>query len=215
MATTTWLFLAVLLLTDTTVSALLPPTLSTQNWRAVPYSLPPFSLQGGSRRRAALKSAAPLPFSHQKFSSSSTALNILSWFGFSNDGDDKKRNDATSKEVKEGFENFGGVAGIFDSMENSKTSQQVGKRTSMVLQDLSNMLVEGSAADGKVKVVMNGQQRPMSVQIDNGYFQNVHSKKDGSEELGVALTQAMQEAHKKSCEKMEEKMKSFYSDVGL
>jgi DNA-binding protein YbaB len=138
--------------------------------------------------------------------------------------------------------------GIMDSMSRFKTSQRVGERTTAMLQDLSNMSVEGIAANGKVKVTFNGQQKPMAVQIDDDYLQsllaelvvedvddkNTQSSKGNSiqksnknvkgatssaaaaaKELGDVLTEAMQEAHAKSAEKMEEKLKSFYSDLGL
>ena len=100
-------------------------------------------------------------------------------------------------------------------MKSFKSSQRIGDRTSAILQDLSNILVEGSAADGKVKVTCNGQQRPLGVQIDEAYFQSLQNNKEGSEELSAALTKAMQEAHYKSTERMEEKMKSFYADLGF
>lgn len=102
-----------------------------------------------------------------------------------------------------------------DSMESLKASQRVGERTNGVLQDLSNIIVEGTAADGKVQVRFDGNGRPKGVQIDDGYFQNLKKKKDGVEELNIALTKAMNDAHSKSAEKMDERLKSFYSDLGF
>jgi DNA-binding protein YbaB len=75
--------------------------------------------------------------------------------------------------------------------------------------------VEGTSKEGKVKVTYNGQQKPMGVQIEETYFQSLKSNKDGADELSDALSQAMEEAHSKSAAKMEEKLKSLYSDLGF
>jgi DNA-binding protein YbaB len=133
----------------------------------------------------------------------------FSWFTGSNG---ENQNESSTEKASE---SLGGVAGIMDSMESFKTSQRVGERTNGVLQDLSNIQVEGTAADGKVQVRFNGNGRPMGVNIDDGYFQNLKKKKDGVEELNIAVTKAMQDAHSKSAEKMDERLKSFYSDLGF
>ena len=110
--------------------------------------------------------------------------------------------------------NLAGVSGIMDSMANFKTSQQVGDRASAILQDLTTISVEGTAADGNVKVTYNGQQKPLSVEIDDAYFQSL-SRKSGANDLSIAVTKAMQDAHEKSSSKLDEKMKTFYSDLGF
>jgi len=102
-----------------------------------------------------------------------------------------------------------------DSMASFQASQKLGDRTTSILQDLSNQLVEGSSADGKVKVSFNGQQKPVDVQIDDAYFEKISQRNGGLDELCRGLTQAMQEAQAKSAEKMEEKMKQVYEEVGL
>ena len=105
---------------------------------------------------------------------------------------------------------LGGVAGIMDSMENFKTAQQVGKMTNALVQDLQKETFEGVAVEGKVKVLFDGQQRPVGVKIDDTYLAGAEAS-----ELSSALTAAMKEAYQKSSEKMDEKMKSFYIDLGL
>jgi nucleoid-associated protein EbfC len=97
-----------------------------------------------------------------------------------------------------------------DSMENFKTAQQVGKMTNSLVYELASTTVEGSAVDGKVKVIFDGQQRPVNVQIDEAYLEQVDSS-----DLSAALTTAMKDAYRKSSERMDEKMKSFYVDLGL
>ena len=163
----------------------------------------------------------------------STQLNLLSWFSskqFPWSSDDKKNDNnddvwgaegdgtastttTTGKMTTSTSSNkagLGGVAGIMDSMENFKTAQQVGKMTNALVQELAATTVEGVAVDGKVKVVFDGQQRPLGVQIDETYLANVEAS-----DLSVALTTAMKDAYRKSAERMDEKMKSFYVDLGL
>lgn len=175
-----------------------------------------FAPSSGSIRQS-IEADASLPSSrYHSFHSSNrphseTKLyinNAFSWFTGNNG---ENQNEA----IEKASESLGGVAGIMDSMESFKTSQRVGERTNGVLQDLSNIIVEGTAADGKVQVRFDGNGRPKGVNIDDGYFQNLKKKKDGVEELNIALAKAMKDAHSKSAEKMDERLKSFYSDLGF
>lgn len=193
-----------------TLSSLVQVVVSSQyGWSAA------FAPSSGSIRHS-IKTAASLPSTRHHYVHPSnrpqhdgeTKLYIFSWFTGNNEENQKESTEKAS-------ESLGGVAGIMDSMESFKISQRVGERSSGVLQDLSNILVEGTAADGKVQVRFNGNGRPMGVHIDDGYFQSLKKKKDGVEELNIALTKAMQDAHFKSSEKMDERLKSFYSDLGF
>jgi len=104
----------------------------------------------------------------------------------------------------------GMVSGMMDSMEGFKKSQRVGKLTNALAQDLSSTSVEGSSPDGKVKVVLDCQQRPLRVDIDDNYFQMADRA-----DISNAVLQAMLSAYSKSIEKMDDKMKNFYNDLGL
>ena len=128
-------------------------------------------------------------------------LNIGGWFGR---GGDKKRS------VDNDTENLGGVASIVDSMGDLKTAQRVGQLTDSLVKDLSTTIVEGTAMDGKVKVSFDCQQKPVGVTMD----ENMLSEVDATT-LSSALTAAMQDAHSKSIERMDEKMKSLYTELGL
>jgi DNA-binding protein YbaB len=143
-----------------------------------------------------------------------TALSVFGWFQNDDDADDddEKSQDEESDGVVSA--KLSGVAGIMNSMSSFKTSKRVSDRTNAVLQDLSNTIVEGTSTDGKVKVSYNGQQQPVGVQIDEAYFQSL-GRKSGAGELSIAITEAMQEAHSKSASKIEEKVKSLYSDLGF
>eukprot|EP00957_Ditylum_brightwellii_P172211 13109623-Ditylum_brightwellii.AAC.1 len=96
------------------------------------------------------------------------------------------------------------------TMENFKKAQDIGKRTSTVLHELSSMMIEGVAADGKVRIFVDGQQRPTGADIDEKYLASVTV-----DDLNTAVTAAMQDAHIKSTEQMEEKMQALYAEVGL
>jgi DNA-binding YbaB/EbfC family protein len=128
---------------------------------------------------------------------SETSLGLF-WFG---KGDGDKQNDG---------EGLGGVAQVMESMDGFKKSQQIGKLTSNLVQDLGSTVVEGSAAEGKVRVFMDGEQRPKRVQIDEEYGEAVDV-----DDLSSALLVALQECYAKSREKQEEKMKDLYSELGL
>jgi DNA-binding protein YbaB len=142
-------------------------------------------------------------------SATTTGLSVFGWF--QNDDEEKSQDQESDGVVSA---NLSGVAEIMNSMKSFKTSKRVSDRTTAVLQDLSNTIVEGTSADGKVKVIYNGQQQPVGVQIDESYFQSL-GRKSGAGELSIAITEAMQEAHTKSASKMEEKVKSLYSDLGF
>ena len=140
--------------------------------------------------------------------SRTTALHVFGWFKGSDTKDDFDKSDEAVST------NLAGVAGIMDSMASFKVSLRVSDRTNAVLQDLANTIIEGTAADGKVKITYNGQQQPVNVLIDESYFLSL-SRKNGAAELSNALIEAMQEGHKKSASKMEDKLKALYSDLGF
>jgi DNA-binding protein YbaB len=138
-----------------------------------------------------------------------TALGInLPWFSGKNEGD--KGLDDEGAMARDGKGSLGGVAGTMDSMDSFKKAQRAGKRTSALVQELSATTVEGSSQDGKVKVIFDCQQRPIKTIIDEAFFE----ASDVSD-VSNALTAAMKDAHAKSIERMDDKMKSFYSELGM
>lgn len=137
-----------------------------------------------------------------------TALHFFNWFSSSKDGDGKDaKQDAPSVESKGAL---GGVAGIMDSMDSFKRSQRIGKITGALVQELRSTTVEGVAENGKVKVIYDCQQRPVSTYIDEAFFQAMDAS-----DVAAAITSAMKDANSKSTEKMDEKMKSFFNELGL
>jgi len=137
----------------------------------------------------------------QRNRSTSTRVNLL-WFG--NDETKAKR------EEKDKSKHSSKMGTTATTMENFKQSQELGKKTSALLQELTSTTVEGSAAKGKIKVTVDGQQRPKLVEIDDEYFGGV-----GVEDLTEALAIAMQDAHDKSTKLMQDKMNGLYAELGL
>ena len=138
-----------------------------------------------------------------------TALGItLPWFSGKNEGE--KGLDDEGAMARDGKGTLGGVAGTMDSMDSFKKAQRVGKRTSALVLELSATTVEGASPDGKVKVIFDCQQRPIKTIIDEAYFE----ASDFSD-VSNAITAAMKDAHAKSIERMDDKMKSFYSELGM
>uniref|UniRef100_A0A7S1BEQ4 Nucleoid-associated protein n=1 Tax=Corethron hystrix TaxID=216773 RepID=A0A7S1BEQ4_9STRA len=132
---------------------------------------------------------APVPFCRSATFKSSTSLNL---FGGKKDGEK------------------GGGGGMGDMMENFKKAQEIGKKTQALQAELAECSIDGTGADGKVTVTINGQQKPKSVDIDEGYLGSA-----GAEELSTELTKAFQDAHTKSMALMTEKMQALYGELGL
>lgn len=132
------------------------------------------------------------------------------WFSGRQNENDDDPNNMESLMGAASSAGMGGVASTMDSMENFKRTQRAGKMTRKLVQELASTTVEGSAADGKVKVVLDCQQRPVRVDIDQTYIDEV-----GVADLCSAITSAMSEAHAKSLRRMDEKMKNFYTELGL
>lgn len=146
-----------------------------------------------------------------RVSNTSKRFAFLPWFGDASTNKNEDENNI-EEEQSQPPANLVNVATVMEDLKNAK---KIGERTNNVLQDLSNILIEGSAAEGKVKVTYTANQKPMGVQIDPEYFQSLKGDKEGSNELSLAITQAMEEAHTKSAVKMEEKLKTLYADLGF
>ncbi len=136
-----------------------------------------------------------------------TELNL-----FWSKGDDKKKkqNDESSKSSSQNTKQTSKMGTTATTMENFKQSQELGKKTSSLIQELTSIQVEGVAAKGKIKVFVDGQQQPIGVEIDEEYF-----KEAGVEDFSEMILVAMQDAHKKSLDVMQEKMQGLYGSLGL
>jgi DNA-binding protein YbaB len=80
---------------------------------------------------------------------------------------------------------------------------------------LKSITVEGSSENGKIKIVFDGQQNPISTYIDESFFREQQRNNVDPNDLANAITAAMKDARMKSVEKMNEKMKNVYNDLGF
>ena len=96
-------------------------------------------------------------------------------------------------------------------MESFKKAQNVAKRTELMAQELRKAKIDGVSSNGQVKVYFDGQQNPLGVDIDENFLNDIGSSKA----LSDAITEAIQDAHKKSRAYMKDKMQSLYSEIGL
>ena len=62
---------------------------------------------------------------------------------------------------KKDGEGGGGLAGMKGMMDQMKQAQAIQKKTQEMQAEMTKMEIEGIAADGKVKIVLNGQQVPL------------------------------------------------------
>jgi DNA-binding protein YbaB len=160
-------------------------------------------------------------------------LHLMNWFGFgtSNEGENISKDSSVQPQdtASAAFLNLqkensrrngskgsdsggGGVVAIMDSMDQLKRSQRIGKMTAALVQELKAITVEGSSDNGKIKVILDGQQNPISTYIDENYYKD---RNVDSRELTAAFTTAMKDARIKSIEKMNEKMKNVYNELGF
>jgi DNA-binding protein YbaB len=93
----------------------------------------------------------------------------------------------------------------------TKSKSKIDRLKLSINQDLTSTTVEGTAENGKVKIIYDGRQRPVSLTIDESYFETAFLVEDVCD----AVTAAMRDAYAKSAEKMDEKMKSLYTELGL
>eukprot|EP00775_Hariotina_reticulata_P009198 gene9198-9365_t len=110
-------------------------------------------------------------------------------------------------------EGGGGIPNPFDMgklMESVKKAQQlVQLETQKVQAELDATEFDGYDEEETVKIIMNGNQVPKSVEVTQ------EAMDMGAEELSRRLTVAMQEAHGKSVAGMKEKMKDLAKSLGL
>ena len=130
-------------------------------------------------------------------------INLGGWFR-GNEGNSIEKDDALARDGKQG------VVSVIDHMESFKKSQKVGKATGALVGELMASTVEGFSADGKIKVTVDCQQKPLSVEIDEQYFDSTNVL-----DFSNAMTAAIMDAHQKSRDKIDDKMKSFFADMGI
>ncbi len=111
-------------------------------------------------------------------------------------------------EKKGGF-GLPGLGKIKELQEAFQKAQQVQQGAQQLQEELEKMDIEGSSADGSVKVVMSGNQEPRRVTIAPEALEK------GADALSELVTEAMKDAYMKSTETMRTKMEELTSGLNL
>ena len=165
------------------------------------------------------------PLSIPRVTSQTTQLFLLSWF--KNESDEKNRiEDANKYPIQDnqqqqkqqqvnqngnmnGYASSSGTVSVGKTasmMEKFKKSQEVNIRTKSLIEELSSTIITGTSANTRVKVFVDGQLRPVGLEIDETLK---------GEDLTASVLEAMQDAHDKFELNMGDKIKVLYSNLGL
>lgn len=102
-----------------------------------------------------------------------------------------------------------GLGKMKELSEAFKKAQEVQEGAKKLQEELEELEVGGSAGEGLVKVFMSGNQQPKRVEISPDLL-----KKD-AEEVNRLVTEAMQDAYKKSTTTMRERMEELTGGLNL
>lgn len=101
---------------------------------------------------------------------------------------------------------FGKMKDIMNAFQKAQEVQEGAKK---LQEELEAMSVEGTNADGSVKVILSGNQEPRSVEISDAAIAK------GSAGLSAAVTEALTDAYTKSTETMRSRMEELTSGLNL
>jgi nucleoid-associated protein EbfC len=105
---------------------------------------------------------------------------------------------------------FGLGLGKMKELANAfQQAQKVQEGAKKLQEELEQMLIEGTSADGGVKVVLSGNQEPRSVEISDAAIAK------GAAELSTAVTEALTDAYNKSTETMRSRMEELTSGLNI
>lgn len=102
-----------------------------------------------------------------------------------------------------------GLGKMKELAEAFKKAQEVQQGAKKLQEELEQMEIEGTSADGSVKVVMSGNQEPRQVTI------SPDAMAQGAEVLSELVTTAMKDAYEKSTTTMRERMEELTSGLNL
>ncbi len=102
------------------------------------------------------------------------------------------------------------MGGMGNMMNQFKQAQEIAKKTQAMQAELDKLLIDGTAADGKVVVTLTGNQKPSKVSLDDAYLAGA-----SGEQVGMDVAEAMKEAHQKSMSQQMEKMAELYQELGM
>jgi nucleoid-associated protein EbfC len=102
-----------------------------------------------------------------------------------------------------------GLGKMKELAEAFKKAQQVQEGAKKLQEELEQMEIEGEAGGGKVKVILSGNQEPLSVSIDPEVLA------EGAEIVSDLVTAAMKDAYNKSTATMRERMEELTGGLNL
>ncbi|MEB3225472.1 MAG: YbaB/EbfC family nucleoid-associated protein [Synechococcus sp.] len=88
-------------------------------------------------------------------------------------------------------------------------AQKVQEGAKKLQEELEAMNIEGTNADGSVKVILSGNQEPRGVEI------SPEAIAKGATELSAAVSEALTDAYTKSTETMRSRMEELTSGLNL
>lgn len=102
-----------------------------------------------------------------------------------------------------------GLGKMKELSEAFKKAQQVQEGAKRLQEELEQMEIEGTAGDGRVKVIMSGNQEPRDVIISE------EAIGEGAEMLSDLVKAAMVDAYNKSTATMREQMEELTGGLSL
>ena len=102
-----------------------------------------------------------------------------------------------------------GLGKMKELTEAFKKAQEVQEGAKKLQEELEQLEVEGSAGEGLVKVFMSGNQQPKRVEISPDVL------KEDANQVNQLVTEAMQDAYKKSTTTMRERMEELTGGLNL
>ncbi|HEY9705215.1 MAG TPA: YbaB/EbfC family nucleoid-associated protein [Allocoleopsis sp.] len=102
-----------------------------------------------------------------------------------------------------------GLGKMKELAEAFKKAQQVQEDAKKLQERLEQLEIEGQSSNGLVKIVLSGNQEPLSATI------SPDAMSKSAEELSAMVAEAMKDAYLKSTSTMREGMEQLTSGLGL
>ena len=102
-----------------------------------------------------------------------------------------------------GLPNFGQITEAF------KKAQEIQQNAQKLQEELDEMELDGSNEDGRAKVWLSGNQKPLRVQLDESLL------KEEKVIVEIAILEAMQAAHENSTTNMKDRMQELTGGLNL
>ena len=102
-----------------------------------------------------------------------------------------------------GLPNFGQITDAF------KKAQQIQQDAQKLQEELEDMEIEGANNDGRAKVWVSGNQKPLRIEIDQALIS------EGKNMTEQALLEALQAAHESSTTTMKNRMEELTGGLKL